>query len=185
MRKLYLAMGMALVAMFVAAGTVYAAVTFDPETGEGFVGKGDVQLAFNWNNKQLQQNATGVSFTYEETASYTFVCSRIHPQQGYQEQTFRNKVQSIEASLDGDPRQVKGQKQFTGYILGGIDSTVVTGEGCPPAFPNEVSKTPNEGAGTDVGLFAHFDINKDGDYDDAGETVLIWTPPAPAPEPTV
>jgi hypothetical protein len=49
--------------------TCYAAVTIDLLTGEGFVGKGDVQLAFNWNNKQLQDNADGVSFSVESTVA--------------------------------------------------------------------------------------------------------------------
>ena len=184
MRKLYLAMGLALVAMLVAAGAVFAAVNFNSSTGTGFVGKGDVQLAFNWNNKQLQQNATSVTFSYEETGTYTFECQKVNKDTGLPEgdvKTFKNKVQSVESSLNGDPRQTKGQNQFTGFILSGIQSTEVTGEGCPGGFPYEVSKTPNEGAGTVVGLFAQFDANKDGDYDDAGERVLIW-PPA---EPTV
>jgi hypothetical protein len=33
-------------------------VTFNETNGTGFVGKGDVQVAFGWNNKQLQTNAT-------------------------------------------------------------------------------------------------------------------------------
>jgi hypothetical protein len=40
------------------ATAALAAVTFDVNTGFGFVGKGDVQLAFGWNNKALQTNAT-------------------------------------------------------------------------------------------------------------------------------
>ncbi|WP_353815177.1 hypothetical protein [Agromyces sp. SYSU T00266] len=39
-----------------------AAVTFDPGSGTGFVGKGDVQNAFAWNNAQFQQRAASVSF---------------------------------------------------------------------------------------------------------------------------
>ena len=49
------------------ATTAQAAVTFDPETGTGFVGKGDVQVAFGWNNAQFQANATGLSFAYVAT----------------------------------------------------------------------------------------------------------------------
>ena len=44
------------------AGLAYAAVTFDPTTGQGFVGKGDVQYTFDWNNAQLQANADDVGF---------------------------------------------------------------------------------------------------------------------------
>lgn len=41
-----------------------ADVTFDPVTGQGFVGKGDVQTAFAWNNAQLQANANALTFVY-------------------------------------------------------------------------------------------------------------------------
>lgn len=36
-------------------GIATATVTFDPTTGKGFVGKGDLQTAFGWNNNQLQK----------------------------------------------------------------------------------------------------------------------------------
>jgi hypothetical protein len=64
-----------------AAATVFvssaalAAVTFDFSTGMGFVGKGDVQTAFGWNNAQLQGNAAGVSFFVDDTATYSAVCT--------------------------------------------------------------------------------------------------------------
>ena len=196
MRKLYLAMGLALMAMFVAAGAVFAAVTYDPATGTGFVGKGDVQLAFNLNNKQLQQNASKVTFTYETVGEYTLLCkaddtTRTNPRTGEvtvtpcAEKEFKNRVQSVQSSLQGDPRQTKGQNQFTGFNLSGITDTVTTGESCPGGFPTELSRTAQEGAGTVIGLVAHLDLNNDGDTDDAGESVVIWTPPAPEPEPTV
>lgn len=53
--------------------TAFAAVTFDPATG-GFVGKGDVQTLFGWNNATMQANYAGVSFEYESSATYTFDC---------------------------------------------------------------------------------------------------------------
>jgi hypothetical protein len=36
------------------AGAAFAAITFNPDDGTGFVGKGDVQEAFGWNNHALQ-----------------------------------------------------------------------------------------------------------------------------------
>ena len=186
-KKLHTAIALALAAMMLAATAAIAAVTFDPETGEGFVGKGDVQLAFGWNNKELQTNAKNVSFTYEETGEYTLLCQnpdRIDRRTGQPaQQEFKNRVGTVESSLQGDPRQTKGQNQFTGFNLSGITGTEVTGQECPGGFPTELSRTPQEGAGTVVGLIAHYDINKDGDVDDEGESKVIWTPPAPAPEP--
>jgi hypothetical protein len=56
-------------------GVAFAAVDFDVATGTGFVGKGDVQNAFGWNDAGLQANATGVTFTYGYTAVYQAVCT--------------------------------------------------------------------------------------------------------------
>lgn len=58
------------------------AVTFDPATGLGFVGKGDVQLVFGWNNKQLQDNAALVDFRVSSISEQvtTWTCSKPHPQ---------------------------------------------------------------------------------------------------------
>jgi hypothetical protein len=107
-------------------GVSPAAVTYDPATGAGFVGKGDVQLAFGWNNKQLQANAGGVAFELRSSTKYETECEK----DGVKGTMFmdRQKVRQIKASLDGDPRQVKGQNQFTGFNLLGFlpDETVET-----------------------------------------------------------
>ena len=41
---------LAAIAALAVSTAALATVTFDPATGIGFVGKGDVQLAFGWNN---------------------------------------------------------------------------------------------------------------------------------------
>ena len=48
-------------ALLFAVAIASASVTFNPATGTGFVGKGDVQLAYGWNNKQLQDNAVALA----------------------------------------------------------------------------------------------------------------------------
>jgi len=62
-------------ALFAVTAFANASVTFDPMTGIGFVGKGDVQLAYGWNNAQLQANAAGVSFSYQVRQDYVAVCT--------------------------------------------------------------------------------------------------------------
>ncbi|MGG0177502.1 hypothetical protein [Gottfriedia acidiceleris] len=59
-----------LLTLGVATSGAHAAVTFDSAAGTGFVGKGDVQLAFNWNNAALQKNASALTFTYEAKDTY-------------------------------------------------------------------------------------------------------------------
>ena len=44
------ATSVALVGIGLIVSSALASVTFDSATGKGFVGKGDVQIAFNWNN---------------------------------------------------------------------------------------------------------------------------------------
>lgn len=51
------------------ATAAQATITFDPATGTGFVGKGDVQLALGLNNAQLQNQASSLVFTYRATTS--------------------------------------------------------------------------------------------------------------------
>lgn len=51
------------IASLTVIGTAAATVSWDAR-GTGFVGKGDVQSAFGWNNAQFQANASGITFTY-------------------------------------------------------------------------------------------------------------------------
>ena len=46
------------------------AATLDATTGAGFVGKGEVQSAFGWNNAKMQ-GATATGFTFSTTQSAT------------------------------------------------------------------------------------------------------------------
>jgi hypothetical protein len=113
------------------ASPAAAAVTFDPATGAGFVGKGDVQLAFNWNNAALQKNASGVSFNYSSTDSYEAVCTfttgdgtrgeRIH-------NVDHKKTTSISSTVTYDTRV---RNQITGFNLTGLGTTTTTGGELP------------------------------------------------------
>lgn len=57
-----------------AASAAYASVTFDPATGMGFVGKGDVQLALGMNNAVIQQYANQLAFSYQVMDKYDATC---------------------------------------------------------------------------------------------------------------
>jgi hypothetical protein len=111
-RKLYMTMGLALIAMFVAAGAVFAAVTFDPVTGTGFVGKGDVQTALGYNNKQLQDNANSLEFTAQSDTRTTWTCDRdAGPQSNERANT------TTEQGIADSVARVKNQ--ITGFNLNG------------------------------------------------------------------
>ena len=68
MRKTIITAGAASALALAVAGPASASVAVD-NGGYGFVGKGDVQSAFGWANKQLQDNATGVKFTSTQATS--------------------------------------------------------------------------------------------------------------------
>ena len=74
MKKQLLASLAATGLMFGLAGSA-SAYTGDPiNTGKGFVGKGEVQTPWGWNNATLQKNAKDVSFTVEAEDRYEYDC---------------------------------------------------------------------------------------------------------------
>lgn len=137
------------------AGPASALVTFDPATGSGFVGKGDVQLALNYNNKQLNDNASSLKFTYEGiTVSETsWVCTNPKNENIQErERTTTTETAGVVSAIARD-----NKKQITGFNLDGFLGTPtggITTEGnkldsCPTGWslttpagdPVEVSST--------------------------------------------
>jgi hypothetical protein len=119
------------VLMFVSA-ILSASVTVDPTTGTGFVGKGDVQLAFGWNNKQLQDNAGALTFTYKAQEQYKYDCTftvEVGRDKVREPRTQnRGKDTSLNASVQYDART---QKQITGFLLTGLGTVTTTGGEVP------------------------------------------------------
>jgi hypothetical protein len=110
-----------------AAGAIaFAAVNVDDQ-GIGFVGKGDVQLAFDWNNAQLQENAAALQFRICDTQTYTWQCEwTTGPDHNRTTHTSKLKTTTgIDASVAFDARKNKNG-QITGFNLNGFegDSTV-------------------------------------------------------------
>ena len=109
-----------LVGAFSFTTTAYAAVTFNPTTGEGFVGKGDVQEAFDWNNKQLQQNAPGVSFKFVSTTvtEREWTCTNANNQN--EQVRERTTTTTTTGLVDSIARE---RNQITGFNLEGFSGT--------------------------------------------------------------
>ena len=127
------ALGLAAITSFASAS-----VTFNSETGTGFVGKGDVQLAFGWNNAALQTNASGLTFAYNLNTDYEAVCTWTTGEGKKGEKTHNvthTESYALTGALNFDART---QNQITGFILKGFKEGVsevgmkpVVGEGCP------------------------------------------------------
>lgn len=138
--------------LFGAAGSAISAVTFDPVSGTGFVGKGDVQLAFGWNNAQLQANQGNVTFSYQTVEIHTAVCTWITGEGTRGQQTHNvshKKKTGVFGALAFDERT---RKQITGYNLTGYNSLTQT-TGAVPVVGGPCPGNPGtEGTWTSVAL---------------------------------
>lgn len=138
MKKLLLAVA----ATALVSSAAFATVTFDTNSGTGFVGKGDVQLAFGWNNQALQRNAAGVTFTYDSTDLYSVECEwdtttgnggTVHHDITVPRHT------SVNSTIAYDPRKNSNglNGPITGFFLNGFGSSTtegtvpVVGGNCP------------------------------------------------------
>jgi len=128
---------------FVATAAV-ASVTFYPATGTGFVGKGDVQSAFGWNNAALQQNINGISFTYNSTVTYSGTCFWVTgPEQNRKEHTVEHKKSTnVAGKVQWDART---HHQVDGIYLTGFGDSVESG-GQIPVIGSPCPGNPGTGA---------------------------------------
>jgi len=110
--------------------TVWAAVSFDPDNGTGFVGKGDIQTAFGWNNAQLQQNAEDVSFSTVKTATYDVVCQWVTGEGTRGEKTHQvTQEETTEVNSDVVHKtRTNPQSAVTGFQLTGFGDTTTSGD---------------------------------------------------------
>lgn len=107
--------------------TSFASVTFDATTGLGFVGKGDVQNAFGWNNAALQSNAAGVSFTYDAVDIYEVTVEWTTGEGKKGQKTHVITVERqvvVSANILSNART---HKQIDGFRLTGIGTLVTSG----------------------------------------------------------
>jgi len=128
---------LAAAALLASTSYAFASVTLDTATGTGFVGKGDVQLAFGWNNQQLQKNASGVTFKYEATDNYEAVCTWTTGEGTRGEKTHNvghTTSIGVSSSVAFDARV---KTQITGFNLSGFGTKTefgtvpVVGAACP------------------------------------------------------
>ncbi|HEV8313926.1 hypothetical protein [Piscinibacter sp.] len=175
-----------LAALAVVAGAALATVTFDAATGKGFVGKGDVQLAFGWNNAKLQSQAGNVSFTYVlvETSDYEVTCEFDTPGTKRSTHHVQTTHKSLSDSLSYDAtkaNRLNPQGDVTAFNLTGITNLQQTSSGDP--IPNVGAGCPgNSGLGLITDVSVTSSTSTGGLYvSDAVlglGPVLIWSTPA-------
>ncbi|WP_133257563.1 hypothetical protein [Paenibacillus montanisoli] len=112
------------------SGSALASVTYDSSTGIGTVGKGDVQLALNYNNAQMQANASSLVFSQESEDEY-LITVEWDTAEGKKQKHHTQKQHKTSTLADTVSYDTKVKKQVVGFNLTGISSTVVDG----PALP--------------------------------------------------
>jgi hypothetical protein len=103
-------------ALLMVVGSVFAAWDVD-EYGYGFVGKGDVQLIYGWNNKDLQDNAVDVEFRIisSSVTETTWTCDRDSgPQTQERTNTTTTTTQEVVTTV------ARVRNQITGFLLEGF-----------------------------------------------------------------
>jgi len=103
-----------------------ASISFNPATGTGFIGKGDVQSALGLNNPQLQALylSGGIKFAFTENVNYKYVCTWI-ADDGQTEPVAKNKTikvkREINVALNAQGRDNSSGKDGpnTGFFLNG------------------------------------------------------------------
>ncbi|MDO8905797.1 hypothetical protein [Hydrogenophaga sp.] len=113
------------------------------DEGTGFVGKGDVQVALNLNNKMLQDNASKVTFRTSSTTvtEVSWICTNTNNQSTQErERTTTTTSEGIVTSV------ARERNQVTGFILSGYGAgqTTTTSTDGPPlnSCPNNWVLTP-------------------------------------------
>jgi hypothetical protein len=108
-----------LASMAVCSASSMASVTYD-EAGVGFVGKGDIQSIYDWNNSQLQSNAAALKFRFFSTGTVSWKCEwYTGKERDKRHESSSGEVStSVESTVSFDPRKNK-QGQITGFTLAG------------------------------------------------------------------
>jgi hypothetical protein len=108
-------LGMSLVAV-----AAFASVTLNPD-GTGFVGKGDVQLVYGWNNKQLQDNAGSIHFRVNSVSQTTWECKNSNNEH-IQQRHCTTTTQGLVSCTAREKTQITGFN-LTGYVGAPTTST--------------------------------------------------------------
>jgi len=114
----------AAVALLMATMSAHAAVNVD-ENGVGFVGKGDVQSTYDWNNSMLQSNAHLVRFKFSSAGTASWICEGVNAAGITVTSDRRDQDVGTNATIAHDPRKNR-QGQITGFILNGFEDNSTT-----------------------------------------------------------
>jgi len=155
MRKIITTVGLTAVALGASVAMALPAhASVAVESGSGWVGKGDVQTALGGlNNSAIQTlvNEDGVHFTYTVTDTY-LVTEEFYTgpdANRKQHEVTETTTYEVDAVVASDARQVKGQKQWTGFNLSGFEGVPVVSGDVPAVGDHTVTDPQNPGTNSD------------------------------------
>jgi hypothetical protein len=174
---------------FAAAAMAFAAVAFDPATGVGKVGKGDLQTAWGWNDAKLQASAEAIRFYYVGASAvtvYEAVCTWVTGEGTPGEKTHHVEHTQQAASLLHSEvvRETKTNKRgkVTGFNLMGFALSATQSGGEIPVVGEPCPGNPGHGGvWTSVEVLSSSAMDTGGLYaesEDAPEgasPLLIWS----------
>lgn len=112
-------------ALVASASVAIAEVTWTPEAG-GFVGKGDVQTLFGWNNATMQANHTSMTFEYDVNATFSFECEWwTGPTHNRRHHVNTKEIAvSVAAEIASQSRRSGQSPNYTGWNLSPLEGTI-------------------------------------------------------------
>jgi opacity protein-like surface antigen len=146
MKKSLLAIA-ATAVLAISTATAAGAYTLDEAASTGWVGKGEVQTAFGWNNAQLQQRGKDVTFSYGSEDSYQITCQWEAGKSGNIQTRVRERAVTVALDVTGVDRK-NPQGSINGYFLT-LGEEVATG-GDVPAIGGTCQAEGNDGQITEV-----------------------------------
>jgi hypothetical protein len=142
-----------------------AAAEIDSSTGTGFVGKGDVQSAFGWNNTALNTNAGDVSFLLADVTTTTQSC--VDRDKGEIIDTADTVVleRILASAVEYDTRSSGRSMNVTGFLLLGADTRVEVISNVVASCPDGYTPNGAPDIDTSTSLLVSYD----------GARVTIWS----------
>jgi hypothetical protein len=161
------------------SGQANAEVIIDPDSGIGFVGKGDVQLFYGWSNKEVNAQAANVTFhtQIQQKTDHTWSCLNSNNDKTNE----RDKTTTtIEKSVITTVTRENKSKQVTGFKLTGFSATTTNSESSNGQAPGTCPVGSTLVAGSyeideEAPVLLALKISLDG----GKTTVTFWEPPAP------
>jgi hypothetical protein len=109
----------------VASSLAFGSVILNDD-GTGWVGKGDVQTAFGWNNAAAQKNVNAVSFSFQQTSTYDAVCVWTTGE-GTRGEHIHHVTHTSSVAINSTVAyEARKTGQWTGYFLTGFGATTGT-----------------------------------------------------------